>query len=43
MSMQCTIMGKEVWLHGMYSDSVEVESELKVLKSYFVNQQGWFL
>lgn len=43
MSMQCNVMGKEVCLHGMFSNNVEVEFELKVLKSSFVNQQGWFL
>lgn len=27
----------------MYSDIVEVDSDLKVLKSFFVSQQGLFL
>lgn len=30
-------------LQGMYSDIVEVDSDLKVLKSFFVSQQGLFL
>lgn len=42
-SRQFTVKGKEVSLQGMYSDIVEVDSDLKVLKSFFVSQQGSFL
>lgn len=37
MAIQCTVLGKEVCLNGIHYDRVQVNSELKILKSSFIN------
>lgn len=40
--MQCTVMGREIYLHSMLSNSVQMAYELKIIKSSFIDQ-GWLL